>query len=186
MRPRLRVIAALLVLGLLAPAGALADQNDPRLERLFTRLHATTSRAEARSIEQEIWRVWHRAADPAVNRLMAEGVRAMARRDLAQALARFDRLVAQAPDFAEAWNRRATVHYMMGDYRASVADIQRTLTLEPRHFGALSGLGLIYDGIERPGAALRSYEAALEINPHLEGTRERIEELRRKVQGRAT
>ena len=186
MRPMLRTIAALLALTLLAPAGAFADQNDSRLERLFSRLHSTTSRAEAKLIEQEIWRVWHRSPDRASDRLMAEGVGAMARHDLGQALARFDQLVARAPEFAEAWNRRATVHFMMGNFPASVRDIQRTLALEPRHFGALSGLGLIYDGIERPGAALRSYEAALEINPHLEGTRERIEELRRKVQGRAT
>ena len=74
----------------------------------------------------------------------------------------------------------------MGDYRASVRDIQRTLELEPRHFGALSGLGLIYDAIEQPRAALRSFEAAVAINPHLETTKERIRQLRRELAGQRT
>lgn len=180
------VTATLLVLGSLGPGVARADQNDPRLDPLFERLHAAESRAQARSIEREIWRIWHKSDDPTVNRLMAQGVRALARRELAQALTRFDQMVKRAPEFAEAWNRRATVHYMMGNYRASVGDIQRTLTLEPRHFGALSGLGVIYDGIQQPAAALRSFEAALEINPHLDRTRKRVEQLRREVEGRAT
>jgi tetratricopeptide (TPR) repeat protein len=79
-----------------------------------------------------------------------------------------------------------TVHYLMGDYPASVLDIERTLELEPRHFGALSGLGLIYDAIDEPAAALRSFEAAVAINPHLETTRERIRELRRELRERPT
>jgi len=99
------------------------------------------------------------------------------------ALERFDRMVAQAPDFAEGWNKRATLHYLMGNYSASVRDIQRTLDLEPRHFGALSGLGLIYDALEQPAAALRSFEAAVAINPHLGSINARIEQLRRELGG---
>ena len=94
--------------------------------------------------------------------------------------------MALEPDFAEAWNKRATVHYLMGDYVASVHDIQQTLALERRHFGALSGLGMIYEAIGRPSAALRSFEAALAINPHLDATRQRIEELRRELEGSRT
>jgi tetratricopeptide (TPR) repeat protein len=109
----------------------------------------------------------------------------MAAEQLPVALDYFNRLVTLAPDFAEAWNKRATVYYLMGDYRASVLDIERTLELEPRHFGALSGLGLIYDAIEEPAAALRSFEAAVAINPHLDSTRQRIDALRRQLQGRA-
>jgi tetratricopeptide (TPR) repeat protein len=102
------------------------------------------------------------------------------------ALDRFDRLVEQVPDFAEGWNKRATVYYLMGNYPASVLDIRRTLELEPRHFGALSGLGLIYDALDDPAAALRSFEAAVAIDPHLETAQERIKELRRQVGGRPT
>ena len=102
------------------------------------------------------------------------------------ALERFDRMVEQAPDFAEGWNKRATLHYLMGNFRASVLDIQRTLDLEPRHFGALSGLGLIYDAVDQPAAALRSFEAAFAINPHLRSIEQRIIELRRQLAGRPT
>ncbi len=92
-------------------------------------------------------------------------------------------MVDQAPAFAEAWNKRATVLYLMGRLDESVLDIQQTLALEPRHFGALSGLALIYDALEEPAAALRSLEAALAINPHLGGSKERIDQLREKVKG---
>ena len=124
--------------------------------------------------------------DTAVDRLMAQGIVAMQEAHYDLALRAFDRMVEQAPDFAEGWNKRATVHYLMGDWTASVLDIERTLALEPRHFGALFGLGLIYDALEQPEAALRSYQAALDLNPNSESARVRIEELRRQLQGRPT
>lgn len=187
-RPPAAVTAALLVGYLVAGLceSALADQQDPRLDGLFERLHETRNATEARSVEQQIWQIWLESDDASVDRLMSEGVRAMRERQLNSALQAFDQLVEQAPEFAEAWNKRATVHYLMGDWRASVLDIQRTLALEPRHFGALFGLGLIYDALENPEAALRSYEATLDLNPHSESTRQRIEELRRQLQGRPT
>lgn len=179
------VLAALAGTALL-DGPALADQDDRRLDGLFERLHATGDAAESRGIEQEIWRIWLESDDAVVDRLMRQGMAAMGLRRLELALERFDRIVERAPGFAEGWNKRATVHYLMGDLQASVLDIERTLDLEPRHFGALSGLGLIYDAIDEPRAALRSFEAALRLNPHLEGTRERIEALRRELRGRPT
>lgn len=170
----------------LLPGPAIADQNDRRLDGLFERLHVTPDPAEARAVEQEIWRIWLESDDAIVNRLMLQGVAAMSLQRFGLALERFDRMVERAPEFAEGWNKRATVHYLMGDFQASVLDIERTLVLEPRHFGALSGLGLIYDAIDEPRAALRSFEAALKLNPHIEGTRERVEELRRELRGRRT
>ena len=169
-----------------APAGAAADQTDPRLDDLFARLQATDRPGEAEALEERIWRIWIEAEDPGQSRVMALGIRDMTLDRLPQALERFDRLVDMAPEFAEAWNKRATVHYLMGNYGASVRDIQRTLALEPRHFGALSGLGLIYDALEEPAAALRSFEAALELNPHMDGPRQRVEELRRNLRGDRT
>jgi tetratricopeptide (TPR) repeat protein len=165
---------------------AAADQQDQRLDGLFARLQTTSSRAEAQAAEQQIWQIWIESDDGEANRLMHGGIAAMASRQHALALDFFDRLVERAPGFAEGWNKRATVYYLMGNYRASVLDIERTLELEPRHFGALSGLGLIYDAIEDPAAALRSFEAAVAINPHLAGTRQRIEELRRQLRGSPT
>lgn len=182
--------AVLTLAGLLPPAlwssGARADQTDPRLDPLFARLQVTRSPAEADAIERRIWEIWSESDDLRIGLLMQEGVAAMAQRLYRRALERFDRMIEAAPDFAEGWNKRATVHYLMGDFRASVLDIRRTLDLEPRHFGALSGLGLIYDALEAPAAALRSFEAALAINPHLDGTRRRVEALRRALAGRRT
>jgi tetratricopeptide (TPR) repeat protein len=164
-------------------APAFADQDDPRLDGLFERLQTTSDPTEAHAVEQRIWRVWLESEDATVARLMQQGVLAMRGHDYGAALRTFDRMVEEAPDFAEGWNKRATVHFLMGNWRASVRDIQQTLALEPRHFGALFGLGLIYDALEEPEAALRSFEATLTLNPHSESTRERIEELRRQLRG---
>jgi tetratricopeptide (TPR) repeat protein len=175
---------ALLAPGLIRPAAG--DQQDVRLNVLFERLRATSSEAEARTAELQIWQIWSESEDPLVNGLMRDGIRAMAAEQLPVALDYFNRMVTLAPDFAEGWNKRATVYYLLVDYRASVLDIERTLELEPRHFGALSGLGLIYDAIEAPAAALRSYEAAVAINPHLESAKQRIDALRRQLRGSPT
>ena len=185
---RWRALVVLAALGLPGALSgkALADQRDGRLDGLFAQLQRVASAREAQVIEQRIWSIWSEASDPKIGLLLQDGVTAMAHNDFREALASFDRMVEQAPDFAEGWNKRATLYYLMGDYRASVLDIQRTLDLEPRHFGALSGLGLIYDAIEQPAAALRSFEAAIAINPHLQSIEQRILELRRELAGRPT
>jgi tetratricopeptide (TPR) repeat protein len=185
---RLAISAAVHATLLIAGPGqpTLADQDDPRLDGLFERLQTTSNPAEAHAVEQRIWRVWLEADDAGMNRLMQQGILAMRGQRYASALQAFDRMVEQAPEFAEGWNKRATVHFLMGNWRASVRDIQQTLALEPRHFGALFGLGLIYDALEQPEAALRSFEATLALNPHSESTRQRIEELRQQLRGSPT
>lgn len=162
---------------------ARADQRDDRLDDLFEELKSAHEDRQAVLVEREIWRIWISARDPALDRLMRQGVLALEQGRFEAALDVFDQLIEQAPAFAEAWNKRATVHYLVGDYQASVADIRKTLALEPRHFGALSGLGLIYDALGEPKAALRSFEAALEINPHQRGIRQRVQELREALRG---
>jgi tetratricopeptide (TPR) repeat protein len=180
----LALLCAVLVLGFMTPAWA--DQTDRRLDGLFERLRLTSSEAEAETAQQQIWQIWIESDDMLTNRLMQEGIQAMVTRQHALALECFDRLVERAPAFAEGWNKRATVYYLMENYEASVLDIERTLELEPRHFGALSGLGMIYDAIGEPAAALRSFEAAIAINPHLDGARQRVEALRRELSGSPT
>ena len=188
MPPRLiaLVTAAWLAQAGLAGGTLRADQRDVRLGPLFDRLQTTANAIEAAGIERQIWQIWAESEDADARRLMREGVIAMAEGQLHAALERFDRLTGKVPEFAEGWNKRATVYYLIGDYPASVLDIERTLRLEPRHFGALSGLGLIYDAIDQPAAALRSFEAAVAINPHLQTTKERIRELHRELGGRPT
>jgi tetratricopeptide (TPR) repeat protein len=163
-----------------------ADQRDGRLDDLFARLKTTDDPVDAATLQQQIWQIWIEFEDASISQLMRRGMAAMAQGDHDAALDAFDSLVQQAPDFAEAWNKRATVFYLMGRLDESVSDIRQTLSLEPRHFGALSGLSLIYDAVEKPDAAIRSLEAALEINPHLQGSEDRIRMLREKAKGTKT
>ena len=127
----------------------MADQSDPRLSELFERLAAATSVPEAEPIEQRIWQLWVAADDAAVDRVMATGSHAMAMGDAEGALEAFDAAIAKKPDFAEAWNKRATLYYLLHRYAESIADIDKTLALEPRHFGALSGLAMIHEAQNR-------------------------------------
>jgi tetratricopeptide (TPR) repeat protein len=120
-----------------------------------------------------------------VNLLMIRGVDALSADDLKTAFKVFTEMVEIAPDFAEGWNKRATVLYMLGAYPESIADIDRTLELEPRHFGALSGLGLCNAELEHDEAALDAFERALTVNPHMDGARVNAELLRRKIEDKA-
>lgn len=180
-----RALLALL-LGACLAGPAPADQTDPRLGPLLDRLKAARDLAEAEAIEGEIWQIWTEIANPASSILMDQAVQAMQQARLDTAVTYLDALAAIEPDVAEVWNKRATVHFLRGDYAASVADIQRTLALEPRHFGALSGLGLIYLALDEPEAALRSFEAALVLYPLMPGPKAHVEALRSRVGGDPT
>ena len=158
-----------------------AGQSDPLLDDLFARLHAAPSPAAAEAVEQDIWRLWTASGDPAIDRLMVRGMFHMARQISPEALEAFDEVVRAAPDFAEGWNKRATLHYMTGAYAASIADIEKTVALEPRHFGALSGLGLVYLALGDEGRALAAFEAALAIYPLMAGHDTHIRQLREKL-----
>ena len=131
-----------------------------------------------------IWQIWIEFDDRAVELLMEDGMAAMARRDYRGALGKFDQIVHIAPDFAEGWNKRATVHYLIGNYGESLSDIEKTLALEPRHFGALSGRGLVYIELEEEVLALESFEAALKVHPLLPGARHNAAALRKRLENR--
>ena len=178
-----------LVFGLIVAAHCLqaaplcAAQDDPRLDTLFQQLHATQDDRLALHLQQEIWRVWLHSDDPELEALMRGGRVLMQRGDHAGAVTVFTRLIELAPDFAEAWNKRATVLYFMGRFDDSIADCMRVLELEPRHFGALSGLGLIHIALGKPEVALYWYREALKQNPHMPAVRERVEDLADEVEG---
>lgn len=158
-----------------------ADQNDPRLDDLFVELAQSKDAAAAHDIEFVIWQIWMTSDDPVINTLMVQGVSAIGRRDHRLALSKFDQVVAIQPEFAEGWNKRATVHYLIGAYTKSLDDIERTLALEPRHFGALSGRGLVYAELGEEALALEAFEAALAIHPHLAGAQENARRLREQL-----
>ncbi len=184
MMARMRAVV-LVVAVLIAWTGATyAGQDDARLPALFDRLKATKSAGEAEAVQQAIWAVWMESKNAEVNLLMLEGIDAMGQSALKRALEAFDAMVKADPQFSEAWNKRATVEFLMGDFQASVADIQKTLALEPRHWGALSGLGQIYTALGDEEAAVRAFKRALEINPHLAATRLKIKELEEKLEKR--
>lgn len=171
------------IASLLAVLPAAADQNDDRLDPLFERLAAASNRAEAEAIEQAIWRVWLEPETAGVKILMRTGMQDMSSGKYESAERHFTAAIELEPEFAEAWNKRATVRYHMDDYAGSIEDISQTLALEERHFGALSGLGLIYDSINQKRAAIEAFRAALEINPHLAGIRDRMKILVKEVEG---
>jgi tetratricopeptide (TPR) repeat protein len=160
---------------------AAADQKDPRLEPLFTDLKTASSTGAARPIEERIWVIWSKSGIDAVDSLMAEGVARLNAGDNDAALALFDRVVELAPGFAEGWNKRATTLYGMGKFDKSVADIDRVLALEPRHFGALSGLGLCDIRLGKERDALAAFQRAAEVDPHLPGVQLNIEALKKRL-----
>ena len=179
------LVAWFVCAALLAPP-AHADQTNAKLPSLFAGLKAAPGLPQAHAIEIEIWRIWMMHGNPEIDRRMASGVLDMNHGNLKRSLRAFDDVVADAPKFAEGWNKRATVYYMMGQYEASVRDIHRTLDLEPRHFGALSGLGLIFDAIGNGAAAIKVWERALAIHPHMPAIRHRMNELKRELTGKPT
>lgn len=163
---------------------AAADQKDERLNKLFERLAVAPDESEAHTIEMAIWSLWSQPKTASVKVLLRTGIQDMEAGNHESAQRNFTAAIELEPEFAEAWNKRATVRYMMGDYTGSIEDIKHTLALEARHFGALSGLGIIYDSMDQKRAAIEAFRAALEIHPHLSGIRERLKLLVLEVEGR--
>ncbi len=124
--------------------------------------------------EQSIWRVWGRSGDAAHDRLYSYGVEQMQAGELSGAIGSFTALIEQAPDFAEAWNKRATLYFMLGENDLSIADCEQVLAREPNHFGALSGYGHLMLRRGEYRRALGYFEQALTANPNMPGVRENI------------
>jgi tetratricopeptide (TPR) repeat protein len=162
---------------------AVADQTDPRLDGLFIELHETDNPHKTRLIERSIWAVWLSSKSPTLELLMGRVVSAMGKQAYGEALELLNTIVIIAPDYAEGWNKRATIYFLLGQYQNSIDDVERTIDLEPRHFGALSGLGLIYMRLEEFASALDAYERALLVNPLLGHAEREVERLRKKVKG---
>jgi tetratricopeptide (TPR) repeat protein len=127
--------------------------------------------------EEALWAVWSRSGDPRIDDLFKRGVSEMNGEHFGEAIATFTRIIELKPDFAEGWNKRATVYYLAGDYRHSLADCDEVIKRNPQHFGALSGYGQIYLQLDQPERALEYFRRALEVNPNLDGVQATIDRL---------
>jgi tetratricopeptide (TPR) repeat protein len=164
----MRVISKILIVSislLFASKIALADQNDPRLNNLFKKLNETENQDEIRDLISDIWNIWYEVDDPKVIEYFEKGIQAMNLRNYPLAIRFFNNLIEEDPNFAEGWNKRATVHFMMGNFDQSMQDIIKTLELEPRHFGALDGMGSIFIHQGQFQQAIDVYDKMLEIFP---------------------
>lgn len=181
----LLAIIVLAIIVLPAPS-LLADQTDARLPALFTELRTTSEAEKAKIVAAEIWRIWseHRDNDRLSERLKI-GIAQMEAGRLRQAEQIFTTIIDTDPAFAEAWNKRATVYFLMGAYDRSKRDIAQTILREPRHFGALSGLGLVETHLGNYEAALNAYEQAIALHPYLENYEEITTALKKLVAGEA-
>ncbi len=172
------VAAFLLAASSVAPARA----DEESLNKLFASL-AEPDQENWESIENAIWREWSDSGSKSMNLLLQRGKRAMSAGRMKLAIDHFTALTDHAPDFAEGWNMRATAYFGAGLYGLSIADVQRTLALNPRHFGALQGLGRMLEEMEDADNALKAYSAALAIHPHRPGLKEAVERLEEQVSG---
>jgi len=173
---------SILILGLFFFNGANAENRKVELDKLFAQLKNTKNLPAAQIVENKIQEIWsvHPSDDRRgfrLTELLRQGSVLINRGELNKAYNLFSKIIEVEPDWAEAWNKRATVLYLMNEYHSSLADIKITLALEPRHFGALSGQALNYIELQQYEKAIQSYKAAQKIYPVLDSAKKMIPEL---------
>jgi len=168
-----------LTLFLLLPSLALADQNDPRLPELFEQLKAVENADDAIMFEIRIWDIWGEHPDSEIADMMFVAMDELSGNQYILAIQSFTEIIERTPGFSEAWNMRATAHFLLGNYQESEADIMQTLKLEPNHFGALSGLSQVYVAMEQYYDARSALRRALQVNPSMPGVIANLEALQR-------
>jgi len=167
-----------------APAKLPKVDRTKNLDFLFGALKAAPDEASAKHVEARIWAIWIQTPSDTAALLMARAKTAVDAKKIEVAIKLLDSVVKLRPDYIEAWNRRATLYYMQNDYGHSLADIREVLIREPRHFGALAGLGMIMQEVGDEKRALEAYRKALAVNPHLEKIPDQVKALTEKVEGR--
>ena len=167
-------------LGLMLGVNAMAQNagSGPMLDTLFIKLRDATDPSAIRTLEAAIWEQWVMVPDMSQRALMMQGIAEMQQQELKASIETFTRLIDVAPDLSEAWNKRATAHWLMGNFTASLADICETVKREPRHFGAYSGLGMIRAEMGENARAIAAFELARKWNPHIPGIEDEIERLK--------
>ena len=171
------MLARTLIVFLLFSCSLKADQNDARLEDLFDILSTTESDVQINEVTSNIWDIWYETNDPSIEADFYRGLESMRTGDLMMAVVFFTQVIDKNPNFAEGWNKRATVYYMLGKFDASMMDIHKTLKLEPRHFGAMDGMGLIFIHLEQFDKAIDIYDQMLKIFPNNSFTKQKKEML---------
>lgn len=154
------------------------------LDFLFGALKAAPDEASAKHVEARIWALWTQTNSDTTALLMARSKVAMDAKQYDVAIKLLDAVVKLRPDYVEGWNRRATIYYLQNEYARSLGDIEQVLSREPRHFGALAGLGMIMQELGDDKRALDAFRQALAINPHLDKVPELVKTLSEKVEGR--
>jgi tetratricopeptide (TPR) repeat protein len=165
------------------PVGDPRDLLENLSQDLLDKLKEVETDEEAAMLEEEIWDAWLVSGSATVDTLMKRGLEYQSSEDLEGARDAFDRAIALKPDYAEAWNRRAVLFFNEGKFDEAVADLESAIKNEPRHFGAWIGLAMIFEAIGRPEAALRAYEKAEAIHPHLLDATQGKRRLDRAVNG---
>ncbi len=163
-----------------APAG----DKIRNIEFLFEALKIAPDDDSAKAIENRIWALWASAGGDTGNLLMSRAKKAIDAKNTDLAIRLLNAIIEIRPDFIEAWNRRATMYYLKKDFGNSLADIRHVLGVEPRHFGALAGLGTILEEVGDEKHALDAYRKALAVHPRLRGIAEHVRELAQKIEGR--
>lgn len=154
------------------------------LDFLFGALKAAPDEASAKHVEARIWALWTQTTSDTTALLMVRSKIAMDAKQYDIAVKLLDAVVRLRPDYVEGWNRRATIFYLQNEYARSLADIEQVLSREPRHFGALAGLGMIMQELGDDKRALDAFRKALAINPHLDKVPDLVKTLSEKVEGR--
>ncbi|MCA1425275.1 MULTISPECIES: tetratricopeptide repeat protein [unclassified Bradyrhizobium] len=167
-----------------APSKLPKVDRSKNLDFLFGALKAAPDEASAKHVEARIWAIWLQTPSDTAALLMSRAKTAVEGKKIDVAIKLLDSIIKLRPDYIEAWNRRATLYYMQNDYGRSLADIQQVLIREPRHFGALAGLGMIMQEVGDERRALEAYRKALAVNPHLEKIPDQVKALTEKVEGR--
>ena len=165
--------------GLLLNSGAFAQAD--KLDRLFEDLRISPE--SAKKIEPEIWQEWSKSGSDSIDFLLERGRKAIANNALRNAIDYLSATIDLAPDFAEAFNLRATAYYLMGEFGLSVRDIEQVLALNPRHFGALSGFALILEKTDKTAQALDIVEQVLVLHPHSEQAQAAKARLSKRLKG---
>jgi tetratricopeptide (TPR) repeat protein len=171
-----------IILGLLLVlTSAKAQQPSPELDQLFAKLRDPATGSEVLRIEPQIWSLWMQGGTGEENDKLAAATQSMNLGAFALADKQMTELLVTSANFPEAWNKRATLYFLMGRMDESLADIEKVLDLEPRHFGALSGRGMIYQRQGKNAEALAAFKEALSMNPSMVGPRLAVQQLEKLV-----